>query len=355
MQIALSVQAKDIALEVLNRWLAQDSESEVANLYQVKILMSQQQFYAAAELLENMSTLGRMEGLNAQSEFYSEVSFLQAMTFIELRKYQEALALLQTLESTKYSSVAIYYTGQIYEALGDQKEALAQYKNVSGKYFFQSNIRIASILAGEKKFEKALSVLSKVTLNSAPEAISKALLEANIYMAVDDDQSAINAINGALEIKPGDLNLLFLRGVAYVGLHKPLLAEQDLNKVLVENENSPEVLNALGYTLTNFSNRYHEAFDVISKALEISPNSPAIMDSYGWVLFKLGKYDEALNFLKKAYDSIPETEIGAHYAVVLNAMGQKKQAEIFIQKMSQSNKLSKNAVYILQQYQLPLR
>jgi tetratricopeptide (TPR) repeat protein len=85
-------------------------------------------------------------------------------------------------------------------------------------------------------------------------------------------------------------------------------------------------LNAYGYTLADRTDRYREAEKLIRKALRYTPDNPAIIDSLGWVLFKLGKYDEALAELERAYKGMQDHEVAAHIVETLFVMGREDEA-----------------------------
>jgi tetratricopeptide (TPR) repeat protein len=76
-------------------------------------------------------------------------------------------------------------------------------------------------------------------------------------------------------------------------------------------------LNALGYTLADRTDEYDEAERLIARALELEPESGAIVDSWGWVLYRQGKLDEALAELKRAYGILKDPEVAAHIVEVL--------------------------------------
>ena len=70
--------------------------------------------------------------------------------------------------------------------------------------------------------------------------------------------------------------------------------------VLAVEPNIVEALNALGYTLLNKSNRYADAEKYLKRALTLEPDEAVIIDSYGWLQFKLGNSESALGYLQKA-------------------------------------------------------
>lgn len=86
-------------------------------------------------------------------------------------------------------------------------------------------------------------------------------------------------------------------------------------------------LNALGYTLANRTDRHIEALQLIEQANQLLPDNPAILDSLGWALYRLGKLEDSLHYLEKAWKLYPDAEVAAHLGEVLWAVGQKKEAE----------------------------
>jgi tetratricopeptide (TPR) repeat protein len=85
-------------------------------------------------------------------------------------------------------------------------------------------------------------------------------------------------------------------------------------------------LNHLGYMLANQTDRYEEALQLLERAIEISPDDPAIIDSLGWAQYKLGRYDEALANLRRAYAAFPDHEVASHVGEVLWMMGRQDEA-----------------------------
>jgi Flp pilus assembly protein TadD len=85
-------------------------------------------------------------------------------------------------------------------------------------------------------------------------------------------------------------------------------------------------LNALGYTLADRTERYEEALVYVQKALAQTPDDPAVIDSMGWVLYRLGRLQEARDHLQKAYDMTGDGEIGAHLGEVMWMMGDRDAA-----------------------------
>jgi tetratricopeptide (TPR) repeat protein len=103
--------------------------------------------------------------------------------------------------------------------------------------------------------------------------------------------------------------------------------ERDLRKLIQMDAKNAQALNALGYTLADRTNRYKEAFDLIERALALKPDDPFIMDSMGWVHYRMGNTAEAVKFLKRALAIRSDAEISAHLGEVLWVTGDRAAAE----------------------------
>ena len=122
------------------------------------------------------------------------------------------------------------------------------------------------------------------------------------------------------------------------------LAESDLLKIISRDADNVSALNALGYTMLLHTDRLDEAFNFIKRAYTLKPDSPAIIDSMGWALFKRGEMREALDFLKRAMAKMPDPEIAAHLGEIYWTLGDEVKA---IKTWSQGLKKVPNAVQII--------
>ena len=147
-----------------------------------------------------------------------------------------------------------------------------------------------------------------------------------VVETVKEDEATVELLNKALAAYPNSESLRYARAMAAQRLGNLAQLEADLRIILSISPNNATVLNALGYTLADQTDRYEEAFELISKALELAPGEPAILDSMGWVLFKLGRLQEAEQQLQLAYQQMQDPEIAAHLGEVLMAMGRAEEA-----------------------------
>jgi Flp pilus assembly protein TadD len=108
--------------------------------------------------------------------------------------------------------------------------------------------------------------------------------------------------------------------------------EADLRTIITADPKNVVALNALGYTLADRNERLGEALILIGAALQLDKDNPAILDSMGWVLYRLDKPQEALIFLAQAYSKNQDSEIAAHLAEVLWHTDQQEQAKVILKR-----------------------
>jgi uncharacterized protein HemY len=99
-----------------------------------------------------------------------------------------------------------------------------------------------------------------------------------------------------------------------------------MRKLLVKDPENAHALNALGYTLADTTDRYEEAQSLIEQALSIRPEDPFILDSMGWVQYRLGNHSDAISYLERALTKRNDAEIAAHLGEVLWVNGEEERA-----------------------------
>src|SRR5690606_24963303 len=123
---------------------------------------------------------------------------------------------------------------------------------------------------------------------------------------------------------PGSTDLLYARAMLFVERGQIEKAEVDLRAIIASEPDNATALNALGYTLADNTQRYDEALTLINRALQLRPDDPAILDSLGWVSFRLGNLEEAILRLRQAMKLAPDPEIAAHLGEALWANGNRE-------------------------------
>lgn len=268
---------------------------------------------------------------------------LESQRFDAAEKY-----LAKLLKSGKRKGEAQYYLGRISQSKGLLEQAVERYKSVkTGEYRFDAQMRSARLIALQGKTQEALDYLNKMTEGSQ----SKTSL-VRIYLTrgeiLKKDKRFIEAIKNydqALEVIPGNIDLLYARGLTGESIGNIKLLETDMLTILKTEPDNAHALNALGFTLADRTDRIEEAFEYLKRAMQINPDDPAFIDSYGWVHYRMGNYEESIRLLKKALALVEDGEIAAHLGEVLWVSGQQQEAlgvwKKALKKLPQDNHLIK--------------
>lgn len=195
-----------------------------------------------------------------------------------------------------------------------------------GEFFIRAQIQVANARYHTKGIGSALATLNLLEPRTEGDYIDVALARHNLLLRVYQYEEAFGYINEVLLYLPENLDLLYARALIAAELRKTAVAEADFRAILGQQPNNADYLNALGYTLADQTQRYEEARALIQQALEIRPDASHILDSMGWVLYRLKDYDNAIAYLKKAYTGFKEVEIGAHLGEVLWVSGNQEEA-----------------------------
>jgi tetratricopeptide (TPR) repeat protein len=225
-------------------------------------------------------------------------------------------------------NIARYYLGQIAQQNKDIENALHWYQLVKGgENYLKAQARVALLFVEQGELDKAIAHLHTVAVENEEEAIHLRQLEAELLMEEKRYTQAMTAYNQALKLKPGDLEVLYMRALLADKMNMMDLLEQDLRHILTQEPDNVNALNALGYSLADKTTRYEEAYTLIQKALDLSPTDQYhIFDSMGWVLYKLGDYVQAIAYLRKALAMQNDPEISAHLGEVLWVSGDQQGA-----------------------------
>ncbi len=275
----------------------------------------------------------QFELLSAKAPGNSDLLFSLALINRETGNNAEAKAYLyQMLERKHRVGEAHYYLGRILEDQGDLKSAVSHYMEVEdGRDFLSANSHIGGILLATQQEEQNHAYLNDLRQKYPKRKEQLYGLEAEMLTRSGDLEGAMRVLNTALIDMPESTTLRYTRSM--LGEHQNDLAlmEQDLRAILDREPDNVTALNALGYTLANRTERYSEAFSLISRALELDPEEPAILDSMGWILYRQGKYAQAVDYLSKAFAKFPDPEVAAHLGEVLWISGDKARALLVLQ------------------------
>ena len=193
--------------------------------------------------------------------------------------------------------------------------------------------------------------IGTVRMKFPNEALRLYLLEAELLTKNKDFVSAFDLLSEGLEQMPGTVELLYTRALVAEQLDRIESLEADLRAVLEKNPDDANALNALGYTLADrYPDRLREAKKYLDRAIEIKPDDPAIQDSYGWLHYRLGDYQTAEKYLKRAYEIVKDAEIGGHLGEVLWESGHKAEAKKVWKEAFRKNPDGEDALRVKTRY-----
>jgi len=273
--------------------------------------------------------------LGARAQFFlllerdpknAELLSTAALLDFELEYFDEALSKFQQLIALgERLDEAHYYVGRIEMAKDRYPEAIAAFAAVGPSREFRDAKALAAELLIDTAFASDIKTFFDNQRRAYPSSAEQLfLLEADSLR--DWSGESLEAYDRGLIAFPQSFSLLYGRAMVHESEGQLGAMENDLRSILAQDPNHAATLNALGYTLTNHTQRYEEAADLIERALELSPGDPAILDSLGWVYYKLGQYNESEVLLREAHNAFPDPEVAAHLGEVLWVQGRQFEA-----------------------------
>ncbi len=224
-------------------------------------------------------------------------------------------------------SDARYFLGRIEEERGHPAKAIAWYSRVAGgDYLLDSRIRIARLRAEGGDLAGARRLLEAMRQRNPRLGIRLYLVEGRLLEDQGRGGEAMALYDRLLANHPDNVELLYARALLAVEQDDLERAEADLRHIIAGHPDHVNALNALGYTLADRTHRYDEALVLIQRALRLAPEEPAVLDSMGWVQYRLGHLKQALEYLRRAHARNDDGEIAAHLGEVLWRLDRRAEA-----------------------------
>jgi len=257
-----------------------------------------------------------------------DLRYSLALVSLENQDWDEAEGYLQELvERDANADAAHLNLGRIREQRNDPQAALREYALVApGPDYLAAQLRQADILVANGRAREASRLLAEAREAQPDSAIQLYLIESEAYSNNDKTAQADQVLHQAIQRYPDDLNLLYSRAMLAEKRNDLAQMEKDLRAILAREPENAMALNALGYTLADRTTRFDEAKRLIEKALSITPEDPAVLDSLGWVNYRMGNLDDAERALRKAFERLSDPEVAAHLGEVLWANGKRREA-----------------------------
>ena len=261
----------------------------------------------------------------------SEYSALRLMAIINFRleHYDSASKdFNELLEKDMFRMDSLFYLARISEQKSNFSDALKYYSMVtSGVNTVYSQRKVVSLLLSMNQISEAKNHLKDFG-QKHPKYMNEMLqIESNLYSELDEYEEALVLSDKLVLYYPKNTGFQLKRASLLLELDRKNEALEAYSTIVKNSPRDPNALNAYGYVLTNYSNNYKKAYKLIKKAIKLDPDNPAIIDSYGWILYRMGKYEEAEEELNKAYQLYKDPEIAFHLIKVLLKTNKKERAK----------------------------
>lgn len=281
----------------------------------------------------------QFEILHERAPDESDIILSLALITLENNMVKESEYYFQQLLAIgERNNTAHYYLGRISEKQKKYAVAKEHYLSVGpGKEFMAAQVALTQMLVEQDKLDEALTHVEEARYRNPAQIESFFLLEGELLANDRQFGKALILFERALKANPSSASLLYSRAMIYEKLNDLTGMEKDLRTILTINPEDVTALNALGYTLADRTDRYKEAEELIVQAYELDGEDPAILDSMGWVQFRLGNYDQAEKYLRMAYAKFPDAETAAHLGEVLWVKGERSAARSLWTEMLQKS------------------
>ncbi len=319
----------DQAISFYRSFLNDTPDANDARLNLARMLIKQSRFNEAKPELLKLSKLA-----NSNPEILVVVGLLsvQSNEFSDAEKY-----FLQALNSNIKNKDPIYlYLGQIAEKNNNDAEAVNWYSKVqqpgekaSGQqadHYLDAKLSMANVMSRTQGADAAIQMLDDLENLSDAQLAQVITAQANLLAQAKRFQESYELLGKAVANMPNSNELIYDYAMAAERVQQFTVLETQLRKLIKIKPDFAQAYNALGYSFTERNIKLEEANKLIAKALELSPNDHYIMDSMGWVQYRLGNLDKAFECLNKAYNLQNDAEIAAHLGEVLWKQGKEDEA-----------------------------
>ena len=274
----------------------------------------------------------------ARSEFESIVKrfpkdidaiYAVGLLAFQVKEYAVAEANMKRLLELGFRDAnSVRFTlGQIAEEQKDWPGAIQWYDAIQrGEQALPARMRTANALSKQGKLVEARAYLRGVSVQAEPQRVQLLVAESQLLREANLHREAFELLGQALQKSPDQPDLLYDHALTAEKLDRFDVLESSLKRLIQLKPDHAHAYNALGYSYAERNLRLPEAKQLIEKALELAPADFFIIDSLGWVLYRMGDLQGAARELRRAWEGRPDGEIGAHLGEVLWALGERDEA-----------------------------
>jgi tetratricopeptide (TPR) repeat protein len=317
----LQRRSNEEALRYLEGYLRDQPKARDARLSYARLLVTTKNYPEARR---------QFELLVAEYPQNADVGMAVALLAMQANDFDAAETQLTRVLELNYKDpdLARFYLGQLNEERKRFDEALKWYSTVTqGEQFIPAHARYAGILARQGKLPEARRHLQEASARDPQQRVQLTQAEAQLLRDANAYQEAFDVLGQALAKMPDYPDLLYDHAMAAEKVNRIDILEANLKQLIKLRPDHAHAYNALGYTFADRNQRIEEAYRLIETALKLAPDDPFIQDSMGWVLYRMGRNKEGLDYLQRAFKQRPDPEIAAHLGEVLWALDQRDAAK----------------------------
>jgi tetratricopeptide (TPR) repeat protein len=304
----------------LREYLNANPKANDARLNYARLLVQDQRFPEARQQFEQLLALNPKN---------PDIALSVALLAMQAKDYDSAEPQLQAALANNHRDPDLirFHLGQVNEDRTRYDQALKWFGDIThGEHFIAAQSRYAGVLAKQGKLAEGRAHLQKLQAADNTQRQLLVQAEGNLLREANQFQEAYDVLGNALAQSPDAVDLLYDQAMISEKINRVDVLENNLRKVIKLQPDHAHAYNALGYTFADRNERLPEARTLIETALKYAPNDAYIIDSMGWVLFRMGQTKAAVEQLRRAYSMRPDAEVGAHLGEVLWADGQRDEA-----------------------------
>ena len=325
----LSEQNPLTAINFYQDFLDQHPDANEIRLNMAKLMVSQKQY----DLAKANFPILLANAKNSEAKNAAEVTAIVGLLSYQGGDYPAAESYFQEALKLGFKDAdQIYlYLGQVNDKQNRPEQSLSWYNKVApGQHYLEAQVNIATAMARDGKVDLAIDKLDSLDNLNTQQHIIVIQTEASLLVKAGRHQEAFDLLDKAVKNLPNTADLVYDYALAAERLQKFDLMEAELRKTIKDMPNFAAAYNALGYSFADRNIKLNEALSLIEKALSLSPNDHYILDSLGWVQFRKGNLNKALDYLQQAYQYNADPEIAAHLSEVLWQQGKQDQANVVL-------------------------
>jgi tetratricopeptide (TPR) repeat protein len=314
-------ESSEKAIEFYQNFLKQYPKSNDIRMSYAKLLVNQKRFVEAKPEFVKL-----VESSNGSPEISAVVGLLslESSDYLMADKYFQ-----QSISSGFKNPDQLHiYLGRSAERQKMDAKALEWYDKIQpGEHFLEGRLSAANVIARTKNVDAAIKMLDEVGDITPEQQIIVIQTEANLLSQAKRNQESFNLLEKAAKNWPDSIELSYDYAMAAERIGKVDVMETNLRKVIKLKPDFAAAYNALGYSFADRNIKLDEAKTLIETALKLSPNDHYMLDSLGWVHYRLGNLAQAAEYLRKAYVMQADPEIAAHLGEVLWKQGLQEEAK----------------------------